>query len=74
MPYGHIRAEGQRGHMGTRLMAIVAEGDNGRIYLAPIPEHEAVVEKARPDWKPDLVLPNNPRDFKTPNYGIKTFG
>ena len=73
VPYGHIRAEGQRGHMGTRLMAIVAEGDNGRIYLAPTPEHEAVVEKARPDWKPDLVLPINPRDFKTPNYGINTF-
>ena len=73
VPYGHIRAEGQRGHMGTRLMAIVAEGDNGRIYLAPTPEHEAIVEKARPDWKPDLVLPINPRDFKTPNYGINTF-
>ena len=35
VPYDHIRAEGQGGHMGTRLMAIVAEGDNGRIYLAP---------------------------------------
>ena len=73
VPYGHIRAEGQGGHMGTRLMAIVAEGDNGRIYLAPTPEHEAVAHKARPSWKPDLVLPNNPRDFKTPNYGINTF-
>ena len=73
VPYDHIRAEGQGGHMGTRLMAIVAEGDNGRIYLAPTPEHEAVVEKARPGWKPDLILPHNPRDFKTPNYGINTF-
>ena len=36
-------------------------------------EHEAVVEKARPGWKPDLILPHNPRDFKTPNYGINTF-
>ena len=73
VPYDHIRAEGQGGHMGTRLMAIVTEGDNGRIYLAPTPEHEAVVEKARPGWKPDLILPHNPRDFKTPNYGINTF-
>ena len=73
VPYDHIRAEGRGGRMGTRLMAIVAEGDNGRIYLAPTPEHEAVVEKARPGWKPDLILPHNPRDFKTPNYGINTF-
>ncbi len=25
--------------MGARLMAIVAEGDRGRVYLAPTPEH-----------------------------------
>ena len=73
VPYDHIRAEGQRGHMGTRLMALVAEGDHGRIYLAPIPEHELVADDALPGWKPDLVLPDNPRDFKTPNYGINTF-
>ena len=27
--------------MGARLMAIVAEGDRGRVYLAPV-EHEAI--------------------------------
>ena len=73
MPYEHIRAEGKRGHMGTRLTAIVAEGDRGRIYLAPTPEHEAVANSASPGWMPDVVLPDNPRDFKTPNYGMKTF-
>ena len=26
--------------MGARLMAIVAEGERGRVYLAPTPEHE----------------------------------
>ena len=25
--------------MGARLMAIVAEGDRGRVYLPPTPEH-----------------------------------
>jgi putative DNA methylase len=40
--------------MGARLMAIVAEGDRGRVYLAPTPEHgsdrrssEAGVETGR---------------------------
>ncbi|MBP8261443.1 MAG: DUF1156 domain-containing protein, partial [Verrucomicrobia bacterium] len=71
--YDHIRSEGQAGRMGARLMAIVAEGDRGRVYLAPTPEHEAVALKAKPEWKPDVELPVNPRDFKTPNYGLMTF-
>ena len=37
----YIKAEGKAGRMGARLMAIVAEGDRGRVYLAPTPEHEA---------------------------------
>jgi putative DNA methylase len=59
--------------MGTRLMAIVAEGERGRVYLPPTPEHETVASKAEPDWKPEMTLPDNPRDFKTPNYGLTTF-
>ena len=54
-------------------MAIVAEGERGRIYLAPTPEMEAVALKAKPEWRPDVALPVNPRDFKTPNYGLMTF-
>ena len=71
--YDHIRSEGKAGRMGARLMAIVAEGDRGRIYLTPTPEHEAAALKSKPDWKPDVALPVNPRDFKTPNYGLMTF-
>ena len=73
VPYDHIRAEGQAGRMGARLMAIVAEGDRGRVYLPPMPEHEAVACQAKPHWKPETGLPENPRDFKTPNYGLTTF-
>jgi putative DNA methylase len=72
--YDYIRTEGQAGRMGARLMAIVAEGDRGRVYLAPTPEHEAIALKAKPEWRPEIALPVNPRDFKTPNYGLMTFG
>jgi len=71
--YDHIRDEGKAGRMGAKLMAIVAEGTRGRVYLSPTPEHEAAALKAQPDWKPDHALPVNPRDFKTPNYGLTTF-
>lgn len=72
MPFTHIRAEGKAGRMGERLMAIVAEGAKGRVYLSPLPEHEAIARKVLPPEAPELdqELPNNPRDFKTPNYGM----
>lgn len=72
--YDHIRSEGQAGRMGSRLMAIVAEGDRQRVYLSPSNGQEAIARRAEPDWKPDMPLPDNPRDFKTPNYGLTTFG
>jgi putative DNA methylase len=73
IPYDHIRKEGKAGRMGARLMAIVAKGERGRLYLAPTPEHEAAALTAKPEWKPEVALPVNPRDFKTPNYGLTTF-
>lgn len=73
LTYDYIRTEGQAGRMGARLMAIVAEGDRGRVYLAPTSEMEAIALTAKPEWKPDVLLPVNPRDFKTPNYGLMTF-
>ncbi len=72
--YDHIRTEGKAGRMGARLMAIVAEGERGRVYLPPTEEMEAVARQAKPEWKPDMALPDNPRDFKTPNYGLTTYG
>ena len=71
--YDYIRAQGKRRGLGARLMAIVAEGDRRRIYLSPTPQHEAIACNASATWKPDMPLPDNPRDFKTPNYGLPTF-
>ena len=72
--YNHIREEGKAGRMGQRLMAVVAEGVRGRVYLSPTPEQVAIAESAKPEWSPEMELPNNTRDFKTPNYGLTKFG
>lgn len=72
--YNYIRAEGQAGRIGQKMMAVVCEGARGRVYLGPTAEMEKTAAKARPEWKPDMLLPDNPRDFKTPNYGLTTFG
>ena len=73
MPFTHIRAEGKADRMGERLMAVVAEGTRGRVYLDPTDEMEAVSRSAVPAWRPENELPHNPRDFKTPNYGMSSF-
>ena len=70
----HIYGEANAGRMGALLMAIVAEGDRGRVYLAPTPEMEAVALTAKPEWKPELAMPENPRWFSPPLYGLKTYG
>ena len=70
----YIKAEGQAGRMGARLMAVVTEGDRGRVYLAPTPEHEAVAGEGKPKWKPEVQQPANPRWFSPPDYGMPTFG
>lgn len=69
----YIRAEGRAGRMSSQLMTTVAEGTRTRVYLEPTPEHEAAAQVPRPDEVPGGQLPNNPRDFKTPNYGMTTF-
>ena len=70
----YIKSEGRAGRMGARLMTIVAQGNRERVYLNPNPEHMEAAGRARPTWRPDLVLPSDPRAFWTPAYGVTTFG
>ena len=70
----YIKAEGRAGRMGVRLMAIVAEGVRGRVYLAPTLEMEATALTTQPAWKPETPLPDDPRNFWTVQYGLTTYG
>jgi putative DNA methylase len=71
--YKYIRAEGSAGHMGQRLMAIVAEGARGRIYLSPTAEQENIARAAQSDWKPDVKLHGKCR-VNVSNYGLDVYG
>lgn len=70
----YIRQEGLAKRMGARLMAIVAEGTRGRVYLPPIQSHIDASAVPPPKWKPTTKLPDDPRNFWTPNYGLNTYG
>jgi putative DNA methylase len=73
MPFTYIRQEGQTNGLGVRLMAVVVEGQRHRVYLTPTDDQVEAASKAKPAWEPGGDLPSNPRDFKTPNYGMRTF-
>ena len=70
----YIKAEGMAGRMGARLMAIVAEGNRGRVYLAPTEGHTVTASHTKPEWIPNTPLPDDPRNFWTVQYGLSTFG
>ena len=72
--YDYIRQAGKKSQMGHKLIAIVAEGKNGRIYSEPDIKHENIALSAVSSWRPNTLLPKNPRDFKTPNYGLTEIG
>jgi putative DNA methylase len=70
----YIKGEGNAGRMGQRMMAIVAEGNRGRIYLDPSPEHEETAKQVSPAWKPEGSFVEDARAFTPCIYGIKTWG
>lgn len=71
--FPYIRDEGKEGRMGVRLIATVAERKGGRIYLNPDDEQSRCANVSKPEDYPDASLPNNPRNFNTPIYGLDTF-
>ena len=71
----YIKAESMAGRMGARLMAIVAEGDRGRVYLAPTAEHEEIAKQAKAGWKPDQAMSRDTRELVSGRgYGFFIWG
>lgn len=71
--YDYIRAAGKRGEIGAHLIAVVAEGKRGRVYVSPTPEHEHAAKVERVDPGIEAEIPNNPRWFSPPAYGLTKF-
>ena len=71
----YVKTEGNAGRIGARLMAIVAEGDRGRVYLAPTLEHETAAANASPHWLPEGETPSRLTGggAQANRYGLKTW-
>lgn len=70
----YIYAEALAGRMGACLMAVVVEGIRGRIYIDPIHEMETLAANVQTEWRSDVKMPENPRWFSPPLYGLTTYG
>src|SRR5688572_19194382 len=70
MASDYIKGEARAGRMGVRLMAVVAEGSRGRVYLAPTQEDEDIARKEKPKWTPEGSFVEDPRAFTPCLYGL----
>lgn len=69
--YTHIRNEALAGRMGAKLLSIVAEGERGRVYLSPLPEHEAL-KSVRPQWTPSVEIVSGMSE-RVVGYGLQKY-
>ncbi len=75
IPYEYIDDEANAGRMSERLMAVVAEGDRGRVYLSPAEDMVDAARSARPTWKPDAPSRGTwGSNAQGRRYGFRTFG
>jgi putative DNA methylase len=66
----YIKAEGRAGRLGERLMAIVVEGQRGRIFVPPTRAMESIARDAEPEWKPDVEFFQHALGFRVGSYGM----
>jgi putative DNA methylase len=66
----YIKSEAQAGRMGARLLAVVAEGQRGRVYGSPSSLQTAAAASAQPVWKPDVEFFQQALGFRVGNYGM----
>ncbi len=71
--FDYIREESRAGRMGARLIAVVADGNPGRIYLTVQNDMEKLARVDKPADYPDGELAYYPGHLNTKVYGLDHF-
>jgi putative DNA methylase len=66
----YVRAEGKAKRLGAQLIAVAAEGNRSREYLAPTDEHVEAARVERPKDIPPGSLPEAALGFRVQGYGF----
>lgn len=70
----YIKSEGSAKRLGLRLMAVVAQGRRGRVYISPTAEMERTASEAKPQWSPSGNVPARLTGGTCVPYGLETWG
>ncbi|WP_289020048.1 DUF1156 domain-containing protein [Desulfobacter postgatei] len=70
----YVKAEGKAKRMQACMMAIIAEGNRGRVYLSPTPEMEQIAKTANPTWKPEGQIAKRMTGGNCTPYGLTSWG
>lgn len=70
VPFDYVRGEGRNGRISQQMMAVVAEGAKGRVYLTPDAYHKSLAEMDEPIDIPDTYLPEKALSFRVQVYGM----
>lgn len=73
VPFSYIREEGKVGRMHEDLVAIVAEGAHGRLYLSPDSAQINAAKISTPSNYPEGELAYYPGHLNTKVYGLTEF-
>lgn len=71
--YPYIRQESREGRMFAQLMAVVAEGNRGRLYITPDEEQILSAQVDKPEQYPQGELAYYPGHLNTNVYGLNEF-
>ena len=71
--FPYIRDESCAGRMGAVLLAVVAEGKNGRLYISPNSGHIQAANVEKPQNYPEGELAYYPGHLNTKVYGLTEF-
>ena len=70
LTFEYIRKEAKQFGLQARLIAIVAEAKNGRLYLSPTLEHETIAKSAICQGPPEGNLPDRALGFRVQEYAM----
>ena len=67
----YVREQAKASNMGEQMTAIVAAGDQKRLFLSPNCTHIKIALGSEVGWRPGGELPENGLGFSAPGYGFK---
>ena len=73
VPLEYVRSESRARGLPPQLMMTVAESLRGRVFVSPDARQDAAAGLAKPLWKPDGEIADNPGHTNVYRYGLTTF-